>query len=103
IVDIENPIDKVGFDHTISIKNVSFKYEDQYVLQDFSLEIPKGKTVALVGQSGSGKSTIANLLTRFYDVNEGSIEIDGVDIKTISKKSLRSLMGIVSQDSILFN
>ncbi len=103
IVDIENPIQKEGFDHSISIKNISFKYEDQYVLQDFSLEIPKGKTVALVGQSGSGKSTIANLLTRFYDVNQGSIEIDGIDIKNISTKSLRGLMGIVSQDSILFN
>ena len=103
ITDIENPVQKEGFDKTISIKNVSFKYEDQYVLKDFSLEIPKGKTVALVGQSGSGKSTIANLLTRFYDVNKGSIEIDGVDIKNISKKSLRGLMGIVSQDSILFN
>ncbi len=103
ITDIENPIQKEGFNETISIKNVSFKYEDQYVLKDFSLEIPKGKTVALVGQSGSGKSTIANLLTRFYDVNKGSIEIDGVDIKKISRKSLRGLMGIVSQDSILFN
>ncbi|MCG2430144.1 ABC transporter ATP-binding protein [Aequorivita xiaoshiensis] len=103
ITDIENPVQKEGFDSTISIKNISFKYEDQYVLKDFSLEIPKGKTVALVGQSGSGKSTIANLLTRFYDVNKGSIEIDGVDIKNISKKSLRGLMGIVSQDSILFN
>jgi len=103
ITDIENPVEKNEFDNSISIKNISFKYEDQYVLKNFSLEIPKGKTVALVGQSGSGKSTIANLLTRFYDVNEGSIEIDGVDIKTISKKSLRGLMGIVSQDSILFN
>ncbi len=103
ITDIENPIQKEGFDSIISIKNISFKYQDQYVLKDFSLEIPKGKTVALVGQSGSGKSTIANLLTRFYDVNKGSIEIDGVDIKNISKKSLRGLMGIVSQDSILFN
>ncbi|MCB0464071.1 MAG: ABC transporter ATP-binding protein [Aequorivita sp.] len=103
ITDIENPVQKEGFDKNISIKNISFKYEDQYVLKDFSLEIPKGKTVALVGQSGSGKSTIANLLTRFYDVNKGSIEIDGVDIKDISKKSLRGLMGIVSQDSILFN
>ncbi|MBB6680083.1 ABC transporter ATP-binding protein [Aequorivita sp. 609] len=103
ITDIENPVQKEDFDSTISIKNISFKYEDQYVLKDFSLEIPKGKTVALVGQSGSGKSTIANLLTRFYDVNKGSIEIDGVDIKNISKKSLRGLMGIVSQDSILFN
>ncbi len=103
ITDIENPVQKEGFDNVISIKNISFKYEDQYVLKDFSLEIPKGKTVALVGQSGSGKSTIANLLTRFYDVNKGSIEIDGVDIKNISKRSLRGLMGIVSQDSILFN
>ncbi|AFL81892.1 ABC-type multidrug transport system, ATPase and permease component [Aequorivita sublithincola DSM 14238] len=103
ITDIENPVQKEGFDGVISIKNISFKYEDQYVLKDFSLEIPKGKTVALVGQSGSGKSTIANLLTRFYDVNQGSIQIDGVDIKDISKRSLRGLMGIVSQDSILFN
>src|SRR5690606_7771874 len=103
IADIANPIEKESFNEVISIKNISFKYEDQYVLKDFSLEIPKGKTVALVGQSGSGKSTIANLLTRFYDVNQGSIEIDGVDIKNISKKSLRGLMGIVSQDSILFN
>ncbi len=103
ITDIENPVQKEGFDGTISLKNISFKYDDQYVLKDFSLEIPKGKTVALVGQSGSGKSTIANLLTRFYDVNKGSIEIDGVDIKDISKRSLRGLMGIVSQDSILFN
>ncbi|MDN3723771.1 ABC transporter ATP-binding protein [Aequorivita sp. SDUM287046] len=103
ITDIANPIQKEGFDEVISLKNISFKYEDQYVLKDFSLEIPKGKTIALVGQSGSGKSTIANLLTRFYDVNEGSIEIDGVDIKNISKQSLRGLMGIVSQDSILFN
>lgn len=103
ITDRENPVQKERFDAHISIKNVSFKYEDQYVLKNFSLEIPKGKTVALVGQSGSGKSTIANLLTRFYDVNEGSIEIDGVNIRDISKKSLRALMGIVSQDSILFN
>src|SRR5690554_4343393 len=103
ITDIENPVQKEDFNEVISIKNISFKYEDRYVLKNFSLEIPKGKTVALVGQSGSGKSTIANLLTRFYDVNEGSIEIDGVDIKNMSKTSLRSLMGIVTQDSILFN
>jgi len=103
ITDIENPIIKNDFENAIKIKNISFRYEDQYVLKNFSLTIPKGKTVALVGQSGSGKSTIANLLTRFYDVNEGSIEIDGVDIKNMSKESLRGLMGIVSQDSILFN
>src|SRR5690606_14383181 len=103
ITDSENPIDKNSFESEIALQNVSFKYEDAYVLKNFSLTIPKGKTVALVGQSGSGKSTIANLLTRFYDVNEGSIYIDGVDIRNISKKSLRALMGMVSQDSILFN
>lgn len=103
IIEAENPVHKTAFETAISLKNVSFKYADQYVLKNFSLTIPKGKTVALVGQSGSGKSTIANLLTRFYDVNEGSIEIDGVDIRNISKKSLRALMGMVSQDSILFN
>lgn len=103
ITEIENPVIKESFDSEISIKNISFKYEDQYVLRNFSLTIPKGKTVALVGQSGSGKSTIANLLTRFYDVNEGQIEIDGVDIRNMSKNSLRKLMGIVTQDSILFN
>ncbi len=94
---------KKSFHSSISIENISFKYEDEYVLKDFSLEIPKGKTVAFVGQSGSGKSTIANLLTRFYDVNKGSIKIDGIDIKDITKKSLRGLQGLVSQDSILFN
>ena len=72
-------------------------------MKNFSLTIPKGKTVALVGQSGSGKSTLANLITRFYDVNEGEISIDGTNIKDISKHSLRGLMGIVTQDSILFN
>ncbi|WP_340076881.1 ABC transporter ATP-binding protein [Leptobacterium sp. I13] len=96
---IEKPI----FEKTISIKNSSFKYEDKYVLKNFSLEIPKGKTIALVGQSGSGKSTLANLVTRFYDVNEGAIEIDGINIKNISIQSLRNLMGLVSQDAILFN
>jgi subfamily B ATP-binding cassette protein MsbA len=85
------------------LKNVQFKYEDELVLKDFSLNIAKGQTVALVGQSGSGKSTIANLLTRFYDVNSGSIAIDGIDIKEMDLHSLRSLMGLVTQDSILFN
>ena len=73
------------------------------MLQNFSLEIPKGHTVALVGQSGSGKSTIANLVTRFYDVNTGSIAIDGIDIKDMTQNSLRGLLGLVTQDSILFN
>ncbi|MBN8567094.1 MAG: ABC transporter ATP-binding protein [Flavobacteriales bacterium] len=103
IVDKENALYKKEFKTSISIQNINFSYEEDAVLKNFSLEIPKGKTVALVGQSGSGKSTIANLLTRFYDVNEGSIQIDGVDIKDISMKSLRHLMGLVTQDSILFN
>ena len=96
-------IKKEDFEKEISIKNISFGYEEEYVLKDFSLNVKKGETVALVGQSGSGKSTIANLVTRFYDVNEGSIQVDGVDIKDLSKASLRSLTGLVTQDSILFN
>lgn len=103
IIDKPNAIDKNKFEDEISFENISFKYQNDYVLKDFSLKVPKGQTVALVGQSGSGKSTVANLITRFYDVNKGSIKIDGIDIKDISKKSLRNLMGIVTQDSILFN
>jgi subfamily B ATP-binding cassette protein MsbA len=103
IIDKENALTKTSFDSEIKFDNISFKYQDEYVLKNFSLTIPKGKTVALVGQSGSGKSTLANLITRFYDVNEGAIYIDGINIKDISKESLRKLMGIVTQDSILFN
>ena len=103
IKDKSNAIIKETFDKEIEFKNISFKYKDDYVLKDFSLKINKGETVALVGQSGSGKSTLANLITRFYDVNKGDILIDGRSIKNVSKKSLRDLMGIVSQDSILFN
>jgi subfamily B ATP-binding cassette protein MsbA len=99
----KNAIDKNTFDSNITIKNINFKYEDETVLKDFSLQVKKGQTIALVGQSGSGKSTIANLLTRFYDVNEGTISIDGTDIKDINLQSLRGLMGLVTQDSILFN
>ena len=103
IVNRVNAIEKDTFESEISIKNINFKYEDDYVLKDFSLDVKKGQTVALVGQSGSGKSTIANLLTRFYDVNEGNIEIDSVAIKDMNLQSLRGLMGLVTQDSILFN
>ncbi|HMR16369.1 ABC transporter ATP-binding protein [Mariniflexile maritimum] len=110
ILDAENPLkDKPNakviteFKHEIKFNNVSFKYKEDYVLKNFNLTIPKGKIVALVGESGSGKSTIANLITRFYDVNEGSITFDGVDIKDVTTKSLREQMGIVAQDSILFN
>lgn len=103
IKDFENALVKSEFTNEIEFKNISFKYKNDYVLKDFSLTIKKGETVALVGQSGSGKSTLANLITRFYDVNEGEIFIDGRNIKEVTKKSLRALMGIVSQDSILFN
>lgn len=110
ILNTESPLeDKIGavpktnFDSDIHLDNISFKYEDEYVLKNFTLHVPKGKSVALVGQSGSGKSTIANLVTRFYDINEGAIKIDGIDIRDTTKKSLRGLMGLVTQDSILFN
>lgn len=103
IIDVLDAKVKGEFTSNIQLKNISFKYEDEMVLKNFTLTVPKGKTVALVGQSGSGKSTIANLVTRFYDVNEGSIEIDGENIKTLTKHSLRGLMGLVTQDSILFN
>lgn len=99
----ENAVKKHAFESDITIKNINFKYEDENVLKNFSLQVKKGQTVALVGQSGSGKSTIANLLTRFYDVNEGTITIDGIDIKDLNLQSLRGLMGLVTQDSILFN
>ncbi len=103
IVDKPNALVKESFEQKITIENINFKYEDEYVLKNFSLEVSKGKTVALVGQSGSGKSTIANLLTRFYDVHEGSIKIDDTNIKDMTMNSLRHLLGLVTQDSILFN
>ncbi|WP_158973487.1 ABC transporter ATP-binding protein [Cellulophaga sp. L1A9] len=103
ITEKDNAVEKGSFDTGVAIQNISFKYDDEYVLKNFSLNVPKGSTVALVGQSGSGKSTIANLVTRFYDVNEGRITIDGIDIKDYTKGSLRGLLGLVTQDSILFN
>lgn len=103
IVNKENAIVKETVELGITIDNINFKYEDENVLRNFSLSVPKGQTVALVGQSGSGKSTIANLLTRFYDVNEGRILIDNIDVKDMDMFSLRNLMGLVTQDSILFN
>ena len=101
--DVSNATKKTSFDEAIELNEIHFKYEEKYVLKNFSISVPKGKTVALVGQSGSGKSTIANLVTRFYDVNDGHIKIDGTNIKTITKHSLRNLIGLVTQDSILFN
>ena len=110
ILEQENTIDnkpdaikKTSFDNNIAIENITFRYGDENVLKNFSVTVPKGKTIALVGQSGSGKSTIANLLTRFYDVQEGAIKVDEIDIKDIEMHSLRNLLGLVTQDSILFN
>jgi subfamily B ATP-binding cassette protein MsbA len=103
ISDNENAKELTSFNEGIELKNITFAYNDEPVLKNFSLSIPKGKTVALVGQSGSGKSTIANLLTRFYEVNQGEILIDNHNIKDVTMKSLRGLTGLVTQDSIMFN
>jgi ATP-binding cassette, subfamily B, bacterial MsbA len=104
INEIENPIVIDEFKKKIEFKNVSFQYNNsKSVLKNISFTIPKGKTVALVGSSGSGKSTIADLLPRFYDAVSGEILIDGENIKNLKIKSLRNLMGIVTQESILFN
>lgn len=103
IRDQENALAFPTFQSQIEFKNVSFKYADKYIIQNFNLTIKKGETVALVGPSGSGKSTLANLITRFYDVNEGEILIDGINIRDIRLKEYRRLFGLVTQDSILFN
>ncbi|OFX16872.1 MAG: antibiotic ABC transporter ATP-binding protein [Bacteroidetes bacterium GWA2_31_9] len=103
IDEIENPVIIDEFKDKIEFKNVYFKYNEEYVLKNINFTIEKGKSVALVGQSGSGKSTIVDLLPRFHDVNEGDILIDGISIKNYQIKSLRKLMGNVSQEAILFN
>ena len=103
--DINDPIDPkpISLQKQIEYKNVWFKYQNDWVLKNVNLTIPKGKTVALVGQSGSGKSTLVDLLPRFYDVNEGSITIDGTDIRESTLYDLRGLMGNENQEAILFN
>ena len=98
-----NPVNLTQFNHCIEFKNVSFKYDKQWVLKNINLKIEKGKTVALVGQSGSGKSTLVDLIPRYYDVQEGEILIDGVNIKDLTLYNLRSFMGNVNQEAILFN
>lgn len=103
IKDPENPKELKDFSDSIELKNVSFKYQDIYVLQNINLTLRKGETVALVGSSGSGKSTLADMLPRFIDPNEGEVLIDGVNIKEYSLTSIRHQMGIVSQEPILFN
>ncbi|MBT4881536.1 MAG: ABC transporter ATP-binding protein [Flavobacteriales bacterium] len=103
IVDIENPKQIKLLNNQIEFNNLTFSYEKQEVLKDINFSIGKGKMIALVGQSGSGKSTLADLLARFYDINQGEILIDNNNIKEIALTDLRALMGIVSQESILFN
>ena len=100
----EKPAELKGFNDRIEFKGVFFSYEEgKEILHDISLEIPKGKTVALVGQSGSGKSTLVDLIPRYYDVQKGSITLDGTDIRNFRVKDLRSLIGNVNQEAILFN
>ena len=104
ITEPAEPEDIEGFNEEICFKGVSFSYEDgKEVLHEIDPTIPKGKTVALVGQSGSGKSTLVDLIPRYYDVNAGSITLDGKDIRDLRVKDLRSLIGNVNQEAILFN
>lgn len=103
IVDSADATELASFQQNIVYKDLSFKYNTEYVLKDINITIKKGETIALVGQSGSGKTTLAELLPRFYDVTNGQIEIDGKDIKSVTMSSLRSHMGYVNQEPILFN
>ncbi len=103
IVEKENAIAIHGFEKEIEFKSVYFRYEKEDVLRDINLKIPKGKVIALVGESGGGKSTMADLIPRFYDVTGGELLVDGINVKEVKIDDLRRLMGIVSQESILFN
>lgn len=110
ILKAENPIKErkqpkhiASFEHSIEFRHVSFRYGEQWVLRDVNLTIEKGRTVALVGQSGSGKSTLVDLIPRYYDVQEGQVLIDGVDVRDLGIQDLRSLIGNVNQEAILFN
>lgn len=99
----ENPEHISSFDHTIEFRHVSFRYGEQWVLKDINLTIEKGKTIALVGQSGGGKSTMVDLIPRYYDVQEGEVLIDGINVKDLDIHDLRQLIGNVNQEAILFN
>ena len=92
-----------AFEHQIEFRHVSFRYGEQWVLRDINLVIPKGKTIALVGQSGSGKSTLVDLIPRYYDVQQGEVLIDGINVKDLGIHDLRQLIGNVNQEAILFN
>lgn len=103
IYESKNPIKLNEIKQGVSYKNVTFRYREEDVIKNVSFDIPAGKMIALVGESGSGKSTLADLLPRFYDVPQGAVKIDGIDIKDVSMYDLRQHIGIVSQESILFN
>ena len=103
IKETSNPKHIASFDHQIEFRHVSFRYGEQWVLRDINLVIPKGKTIALVGQSGSGKSTLVDLIPRYYDVQEGEVLIDGINVKDLDIFDLRQLIGNVNQEAILFN
>ena len=98
-----HPQSIASFDHQIEFRNVSFRYSDKWILRNINLIIPKGKTIAIVGQSGSGKSTLVDLIPRYYDVQEGEVLIDGVNVKDLGIFDLRQLIGNVNQEAILFN
>ncbi|KAA6330003.1 putative multidrug export ATP-binding/permease protein, partial [termite gut metagenome] len=99
----EHPVPVSGLKEQIELRDVSFKYETTYVLKHINLTIPKGKKIALVGQSGSGKSTLVDLIPRYYDTTEGGVYIDGVNVRDVTLVDLRSLIGNVNQEAILFN
>ena len=103
IKETEEPKHIASFEHQIEFRHVSFRYGEQWVLKDINLTIPKGKTIALVGQSGSGKSTMVDLIPRYYDVQEGEVLIDGINVKDLGIHDLRQLIGNVNQEAILFN
>ncbi|MCB9224358.1 MAG: ABC transporter ATP-binding protein [Crocinitomicaceae bacterium] len=103
IVDPENPVEKKEFDDNITFDHVVFAYAEENVLNDVSFTIKKGQSVALVGESGSGKSTISDLIPRFHDVKSGAVKIDGIDVRDMSKRDVRKLIAMVTQESILFN
>jgi subfamily B ATP-binding cassette protein MsbA len=103
IKETKNPKHIASFEHQIEFRHVSFRYGEQWVLKDINLVIPKGKTVALVGQSGGGKSTLVDLIPRYYDVQEGEVLIDGINVKDLGIHDLRQLIGNVNQEAILFN
>ena len=103
ITEVEHPKHIASFEHQIEFRHVSFRYGEQWILKDINLIIPKGKTIAIVGQSGSGKSTMVDLIPRYYDVQEGEVLIDGINVKNLGIHDLRQLIGNVNQEAILFN